>query len=179
MPRAFFFGRETPGTGCCALFYDFLLYSRRLAPLLIRATMGSGDDCLSMTRKTLITTPHPSVREVAEELGVSISRAKFLINLMDSIASHEPRRLSARFRRTKAERAVHGLNQPNGRKQGLTRVLWQDVLAQLPKQFKVSQVKSIPAVRFKAPAEVRTVLNRWIQSGAVERKAPGVFERVR
>ena len=50
---------------------------------------------------TLVTTAHPSVHTVATELGVSASRAKRLVKLMDTIAggrevTHLPRSQGAK-----------------------------------------------------------------------------------
>ena len=129
-----------------------------------------------MNRKTFITTPHPSVREVAAELGVSVGRAKTLTNLMDSIASREARPTGARLRASKKKGPP---NRQSEKKHRVARINWRNVLARLPKQFKVSQIKALPGVRLGGPRELSAALNRLVQSGSVERRAPGVFERVR
>lgn len=58
------------------------------------------------------------------------------------------------------------------------RVNWSSVLAQLPRQFKASDVHLVKGLKGKRPSEVFAAITRWIQGGAARRKARGVYERV-
>jgi hypothetical protein len=66
----------------------------------------------------------------------------------------------------------------NGRGGGRARIDWSVVLQQMPKQFKAGDVRSVREVRNKRPSEVFAAITRWIDAGAVKRKARGVYERV-
>lgn len=60
---------------------------------------------------------------------------------------------------------------------GRARIDWSVILQQMPKQFKAANVRSIPQVSGKRPSEVFAAITRWIEAGAVKRKARGVYER--
>jgi TolA-binding protein len=55
---------------------------------------------------------------------------------------------------------------------------WRAVLAQLPKQFKASNIRAVRGLQNKRPSEVFAAITRWIEAGAVKRKSRGVYERV-
>lgn len=57
------------------------------------------------------------------------------------------------------------------------RINWSAILEQLPKQFKAADVRSIRAVQHKRSSEVFAAITRWIDAGAVKRKARGAYER--
>lgn len=57
------------------------------------------------------------------------------------------------------------------------RINWRNVLEQLPKQFKASDVRGVRGLREKRPSEIFAAVTRWIDAGMVKRKARGVYER--
>ncbi|HLW71051.1 MAG TPA: hypothetical protein VKS22_10560 [Candidatus Binataceae bacterium] len=57
------------------------------------------------------------------------------------------------------------------------RVDWSGILQQLPKQFKAADVRGIRAVVGKRSSEIFAAITRWIEGGAVKRKARGLYER--
>src|SRR5260370_37028331 len=58
------------------------------------------------------------------------------------------------------------------------RINWRSVLAQLPKQFKASNVRQVRGLKGKRPSEIFAAVTRWIDGGTAKRKARGVYERV-
>lgn len=58
------------------------------------------------------------------------------------------------------------------------RINWRNVLAQLPKQFKASNVHQVRGLRDKRPSEIFAAIARFIAAGVVKRKARGRYERV-
>jgi hypothetical protein len=57
------------------------------------------------------------------------------------------------------------------------RVDWRKVLAQLPRQFKASHVRSVRGVKGKRPSEIFAAITRWIDAGLAKRKARGLYEK--
>ena len=60
---------------------------------------------------------------------------------------------------------------------GRNRINWRAVLEQLPKQFKASHIRTVRGLKGKRPSEIFAAITRWIEAGAVKRKARGVYER--
>ena len=57
------------------------------------------------------------------------------------------------------------------------RIDWRAILEELPKQFKAADIREIRNVQSKRPSEIFAAITRWIEAGAVKRKARGVYER--
>lgn len=57
------------------------------------------------------------------------------------------------------------------------RINWRAVLAQLPRQFKASDIRRVRGLREKRPSEIFAAITRWIEAGTVKRKARGQYER--
>jgi hypothetical protein len=57
------------------------------------------------------------------------------------------------------------------------RINWRQVLEQLPKQFKASDVRGVRGLKDKRPSEIFAAVTRWIEAGTVKRKARGLYER--
>lgn len=58
------------------------------------------------------------------------------------------------------------------------RINWRSVLGQLPRQFKAADIRRVRGLRGKRPSEIFAAVTRWIEAGAVKRKARGQYERV-
>ena len=63
-----------------------------------------------------------------------------------------------------------------GRRGG--RINWREVLKQLPKQFKASDVRTVRGLKGKRPSEIFAAITRWINAGSAKRRARGVYEKV-
>jgi hypothetical protein len=59
------------------------------------------------------------------------------------------------------------------------RTNWGDVLSKLPREFKASDVRKIGPASHKQASEIFAAITRWIEAGAVKRKARGVYTRVK
>jgi hypothetical protein len=57
------------------------------------------------------------------------------------------------------------------------RINWRNVLAQLPKQFKASNVRQVRGLKDKRPSEIFAAITRWIESGLAKRKTRGLYEK--
>ncbi len=61
---------------------------------------------------------------------------------------------------------------------GSGRINWRNVLAQLPKQFKASNVRQLRGLKDKRPSEIFAAITRWIDAGLAKRKTRGLYEKV-
>jgi hypothetical protein len=57
------------------------------------------------------------------------------------------------------------------------RINWRSVLAQLPKQFKASNVRQVRGLKDKRPSEIFAAITRWIEAGLAKRKTRGLYEK--
>ena len=57
------------------------------------------------------------------------------------------------------------------------RINWRSVLAQLPKQFKASNVRQIRGLKDKRPSEIFAAITRWIEAGLAKRKTRGALRK--
>ena len=57
------------------------------------------------------------------------------------------------------------------------RINWRNVLAQLPKQFKASNVRQVRGLKDKRPSEIFAAITRWIDAGLAKRKTRGLYEK--
>lgn len=64
-----------------------------------------------------------------------------------------------------------------GRPAGRGRINWREVLNQMPKQFKASDIRKVRGLKDKRPSEIFAAITRWIDSGTVRRKTRGQYER--
>jgi len=58
------------------------------------------------------------------------------------------------------------------------RINWRNVLGQLPKQFKASNVRQVRGLKDKRPSEIFAAITRWIEAGLAKRKTRGLYEKV-
>jgi hypothetical protein len=61
---------------------------------------------------------------------------------------------------------------------GGKRINWRKVLAQLPKQFRASNVRQVRGLKDKRPSEIFAAITRWIEARLAKRKARGLYEKV-
>jgi hypothetical protein len=57
------------------------------------------------------------------------------------------------------------------------RINWREVLKQMPKQFKASDVRRVRGLKSKRPSEIFAAITRWIDAGLAKRKKRGIYER--
>ncbi len=96
----------------------------------------------------------------------------------------EIRTKESELNRLKEEEARLGslIGRSNGAGAGISagsrgRVNWKSVLAQLPRQFKASDVRDVRGLKGKRPSEIFAAITRWIDAGMAKRRARGVYEK--
>ena len=60
---------------------------------------------------------------------------------------------------------------------GRGRINWREVLKQMPKQFKASDVRRVRGLKSKRPSEIFAAITRWIDASLAKRKKRGIYER--
>jgi hypothetical protein len=58
-----------------------------------------------------------------------------------------------------------------------TRINWRNVLTQLPKQFKASNVRQVRGLKDKRPSEIFAAITRWSEAGLVKRRTRGLYQK--
>jgi hypothetical protein len=61
---------------------------------------------------------------------------------------------------------------------GSGRINWRQILEQLPKKFKASDIRSLSGLQHKRPSEIFAAITRWMEAGMVKRRERGIYERV-
>jgi hypothetical protein len=56
---------------------------------------------------------------------------------------------------------------------------WTEVLANLPKEFKASDIRKVRGFKDKRASELFAAITRWTDAGTVKKKARGVYIRVK
>jgi hypothetical protein len=57
------------------------------------------------------------------------------------------------------------------------RVNWSNVLSQLPRQFKASDIRGVRGLKSKRPSEIFAAITRWIDAGLAKRKSRGLYAK--
>ena len=109
------------------------------------------------------------LRKDIRAMEVELARLKHDEDLWERLAG----RGSARGAVARAPRAASA----GGGGGGGGRINWRSVLAQLPKQFKASNVRQIRGLKDKRPSEIFAAITRWIEAGLAKRKTRGVYEK--
>ena len=123
--------------------------------------------------------PRPKASAITTALRQVQKQARtLLIGLRKEIHGREVELL-----RLKAEESRLGLlagngNRPGAGRAGGGRINWRNVLTQVPKQFKASHVRAVRGLKGKRVSEIFGAITRWIDAGAVKRKARGLYERL-
>jgi len=76
-----------------------------------------------------------------------------------------------------AARGPRAASTGGGGSGGGGRINWRNVLAQLPKQFKASNVRQLRGLKDKRPSEIFAAITRWIDAGLAKRKTRGLYEK--
>jgi hypothetical protein len=109
------------------------------------------------------------LRKDIRAMEAELARLKHDEDLWERLAG----RGSARGAVARAPRAASA----GGGGGGGGRINWRSVLAQLPKQFKASNVRQIRGLKDKRPSEIFAAITRWIEAGLAKRKTRGVYEK--
>jgi hypothetical protein len=109
------------------------------------------------------------LRKDIRAMETELARLKHDEDLWERLAG----RGSARGAVARAPRAASA----GGGGGGGGRLNWRSVLAQLPKQFKASNVRQIRGLKDKRPSEIFAAITRWIEAGLAKRKTRGLYEK--
>ena len=109
------------------------------------------------------------LRKDIRAMETELARLKHDEDLWERLAG----RGSARGAVARAPRAASA----GGGGGGGGRINWRSVLAQLPKQFKASNVRQIRGLKDKRPSEIFAAITRWIEAGLAKRKTRGLYEK--
>ena len=137
-----------------------------------------------MARKKGSASTASAIRQVRRQAGAVLAKLRKDIRAMETELArlkHDEDlwerlavgRGSAGGGVARAPRAASG----RGGGGGGGRINWRNVLAQLPKQFKASNVRQVRGLKDKHPSEIFAAISRWIETDMVERKTRGVYER--
>ena len=109
------------------------------------------------------------LRKDIRAMEAELARLKHDEDLWERLAG----RGSARGAVARAPRAASA----GGGGGGGGRINWRSVLAQLPKQFKASNVRQVRGLKDKRPSEIFAAITRWIEAGLAKRKTRGLYEK--
>ena len=109
------------------------------------------------------------LRKDIRAMETELARLKHDEDLWERLAG----RGSARGAVARAPRAASA----GGGGGGGGRINWRSVLAQLPKQFKASNVRQIRGLKDKRPSEIFAAITRWIEAGLAKRRTRGLYEK--
>jgi hypothetical protein len=136
-----------------------------------------------MPRRKGSASTASAIRQVRQQAGTVLAKLRKDIRAMEAELArlkHDEDlwerlagRGSARGAVARAPRAASA----GGGGSGGGRINWRSVLAQLPKQFKASNVRQIRGLKDKRPSEIFAAITRWIEAGLAKRKTRGVYEK--
>jgi hypothetical protein len=134
-----------------------------------------------MPRRKGSASTASAIRQVRRQAGTVLAKLRKDIRAMEAELArlkHDEdlwERLAGRgSARGSVARAPRAASAGGG---GGGRINWRSVLAQLPKQFKASNVRQIRGLKDKRPSEIFAAITRWIEAGLAKRKTRGVYEK--
>ena len=124
--------------------------------------------------------PRPKASETTTALRQVQKQARtLLIGLRKEIRGREAELLRLQADESRLSRLIRDGSRPGAGRVGGARIDWLAVLKQVPKQFKASHVRAIRGLKAKRASEIFAAITRWVDAGAVKRKARGLYERLR
>lgn len=115
-----------------------------------------------------IASGYRNIRQQAQKLLINLRR-----EMRDREAELRRMRKEAGSLSVLAGQAAPATTERRGR----GRINWRNVLQQVPKQFKASDVRAVRGLKDKRPSEIFAAITRWIEAGLVKRKSRGTYER--
>ncbi len=101
-----------------------------------------------------------------------------LVGLRKEIRDREGELLQLKAEESQLGRLTRDGKRTGGNGMGGRRTNWRAVLAQVPRQFKASHVRAVRGLAGKRASEIFAAITRWIDAGAVKRKARGLYQRL-
>jgi hypothetical protein len=120
-----------------------------------------------------------AIRQVQRQAGSVLAKLRKDIRAKEIELARLKRDEEALSRLAGGGRAGGGVaREPRAASGGGGRINWRNVLAQLPKQFKASNVRQVRGLKDKRPSEIFAAITRWIEAGLAKRKTRGLYEKV-
>jgi hypothetical protein len=120
--------------------------------------------------------PRPLLSELDR---IQRAAQRLLLHLRKDIQAKE-----AELRRLKDEESKLGalvgpapVHATRGRAKRGGRINWRTLLANLPEQFKASDVRSLRGLKSRRASQIFAGITRWMDAGLVKRKSRGLYER--
>jgi hypothetical protein len=124
----------------------------------------------------------PRRRTAVSSFHIVQGRARRLLgSLLKEIVTRETELRRLRETASTLAQLAGGSGAPRaggGAARRVSRINWRAVLAQLPKQFKAADIRSVRGIRSKRSSEIFAGITRWLDAGLVKRKSRGLYERV-
>jgi hypothetical protein len=136
-----------------------------------------------MPRRKGSASTASAIRQVQRQAGAVLAKLRKDIRVMETELTrlkHEEDlwgRLAGRGRTGGGAARVPRAAGGGGGGGGGGRINWRNVLAQLPKQFKASNVRQVRGLKDKRPSEIFAAITRWIEAGLAKRKTRGLYEK--
>ncbi len=123
--------------------------------------------------------PRPKRSEITRALRQVQKQARtLLIGLRKEIRGREAELLRLKSEESRLSPLVSVGHRPGAGRISGGRTDWRVVLTQVPKQFKASHVRAVRGLKGKPASDIFGAITRWVDAGAVKRKARGLYERV-
>ena len=149
---------------------------------MAKRTSGNGWPSSTAQRRRGVSSTGLAFRQVQRQAGSVLSKLRRDIRAMESELARLKRDEEALERiagrggaRTQGRRAPRAAGARGGGSGG--RINWRNVLAQLPKQFKASNVRQARGLKDKRSSEIFAAITRWIEAGLAKRKTRGLYQK--
>ncbi len=117
-----------------------------------------------------------SFRQVQQQARALLNKLRREIRAKEAELSRLKREEETLARIT-GRRAARGARVARAGGRGGGRINWRNVLSQLSRQFKASNIRQVRGLKDKRPSEIFAAITRWIDAGLVKRKSRGVYEK--
>ena len=144
---------------------------------MAKRTSANGWPSSTAQRRRGVSSTGLAFRQVQRQAGSVLSKLRRDIRAMESELARLKRDEEAvgsiaGTQDGRAPRAAGGRGRGSG-----GRIDWRDVLAQLPKQFKASNVRQARGLKNKRSSEIFAAITRWIEAGLAKRKTRGLYQK--
>ena len=149
---------------------------------MAKRTSGNGWPSSTAQRRRGVSSTGLAFRQVQRQAGSVLSKLRRDIRAMENELARLKRDEEALGRiagrggvRTQGGRVPRAAGARGGGSGG--RINWRNVLAQLPKQFKASNVRQARGLKDKRSSEIFAAITRWIEAGLAKRKTRGLYQK--
>jgi hypothetical protein len=149
---------------------------------MAKRTSGNGWPSSTAKRRRGASSTGLAIRQVQRQVGSVLSKLRRDIRAMESELARLKRDEEALGRiagrggaSTQGGRAPRAAGARGEGSRG--RINWRNVLAQLTKQFKASNVHQVRGLNDKRSSEIFAAITRWVEAGLAKRKTRGLYQK--